>query len=220
MSEDDEDSYRREAERFFWLVGYAIAEWAHVDRALFDLCKWTLNTSDEKTAVIFYKNPSMGDHLSTVNELMKISLGMKRSPVWAKIHKKTYDLLPFRNDIAHNPATQVVQLYGHFKKPGEEWKEPPVSPPPKSWWAIQTEPRKLLRSTRTINARKEELRDHIIELRALLNDYWSFQRSLPKRPLKRPPRRARPTSPQGANQGDKRSRTRTKPRVPPPPSRA
>jgi hypothetical protein len=132
MSEDDEDSYRREAERFFWLVGYAIAEWAHVDRALFDLCKWTLNTSDEKTAVIFYKNPSMGDHLSTVNELMKISLGIKRSPVWAKIHKKTYDLLPFRNDIAHDPATQVVQLYGHFKKPGEEWKEPPVSPPPES----------------------------------------------------------------------------------------
>src|SRR5882762_5498367 len=34
-------------------LGYAITRWAYIDRSLFDFCKFALNTTERKTAIVF-----------------------------------------------------------------------------------------------------------------------------------------------------------------------
>src|SRR5258707_12997113 len=48
-----EDDFSKRRERFFFLLGYAITRWAYIDRSLFDFCKFALNTTERKTAIVF-----------------------------------------------------------------------------------------------------------------------------------------------------------------------
>jgi hypothetical protein len=174
---------------FFVALGYAISRWAHVDRALFGFCKFALQTTEAKTAIVFYRSPSIGDHQKTVDKLMRISVRDARLKQWIKINETIDQLLPFRNDIAHSPARETIEISGLWNPSGRE-PTPEVlerlAAPPKRWWAIYTEPTKLLRNARSIEAKREDIIEHIKEIDELLSNMWSLQRALPKRPIRKP----------------------------------
>src|ERR1700683_2718029 len=141
MATTEDDSHKR-MERFFSLVGYAITRWAHIDRSLFNFCKFSLDATEHKTAIVFHRSPSIGDHLALTNALM---LATKMKPEHLKHRKQVFHftkkLLPFRNDLAHNPPAQIVTLAISLNRSDPTKSRGLV---PKQWWEIQTEPTKLL----------------------------------------------------------------------------
>jgi hypothetical protein len=175
---------------FFVAMGYAISRWAHVDRALFDLCKFALQATDSKTAAVFYRSPHIGDHLTLVDQLMHLSLRRSRLSDWERISATIKQLVPFRNDIVHNPAVETIELIGVWnpenKEPSPTLKKR-LAERPKQWWAIRPEPTKtILRRARFVEAKREDLIAHITAVNALLSEMWALQRNLPKRPTRIP----------------------------------
>ncbi|MFZ1426521.1 MAG: hypothetical protein WAS21_07105 [Geminicoccaceae bacterium] len=183
---------QREAEEFFWRVGYAITRWAHVDRALFDFCKFSLKVDDKKIAIIFYKQANIGDHVGLVDSLMRTTVDGRHLKEWCNIVKDLNKILPFRNDLAHNPPTQVVRLYGSI-----DWeKDKDKLPRSEQWWAVRTESAKLHKgSARKVNAKLEDIREHISSVELLLKSMRSLLRSLPSGPIKPDAESPSPKSP-------------------------
>jgi hypothetical protein len=161
---EPEDEFRKRQERFFFLVGYAITRWAYVDRSLFDFCEFALNTTERKTAILFYRTPSIGDHLTLTNALMRdAQLETRHSKHWEQIVGAIETLLPFRNDLAHNPPVQTgfmaiaMDKDNPLKTHATEHKQ---------WWEIRTEPKKLLhkpknKKPREIKATSDQILEHI-----------------------------------------------------------
>jgi hypothetical protein len=157
------DDHQKQRERFFSLVGYAITRWAYIDRSLFDFCKFALNANDIKTAIIFYRSPSIGDHLELTNALMSASgLPPETLEWWNLIAQVAKDQLPYRNDLAHNPPVQTahITVVGEHVTKTEQWTE------------IQTEPTKLLHKSKRSSARKisataDQVSDHIRKVEQL-----------------------------------------------------
>lgn len=229
MSDDGEDRFRRRAEQFFYRVGYAITTWAEVDRALFDLCRFALNASNEKTAVVFYRSPQIGDHLILVDQLMKESVSERRFGDWKSIYKRLDALLKFRNDIAHNPAVDTAELLAVMGGGREipvasqaaDTDDDEEAVRPESWWSIRTEPMKLLRKSRHVEVKQADLIQHIRDVDQALADLYEMTHGLPKRLLRRSPAPARLKAPQGSGPrpgSDPRTRARRK--SPPGSSRA
>jgi hypothetical protein len=88
MTDEKKNRLPESYEEFFALVGYAITQWADVDRLLFELCRFALNVSDRKTAIIFYRSQSIKEHLILTNSLLSESLSsMNRAyPLEAHTH--------------------------------------------------------------------------------------------------------------------------------------
>ena len=155
-----EDDFSKRRDRFFFLLGYAITRWAYIDRSLFDFCKFALNTTERKTAIVFYRSPNIGDHLALTNVLMReAQLQPQHLKHWDQIARLTERLLPFRNDIAHNPPAQAAYVTVVVNK--HDLSKSHVANQ-KQEWEIRTEPTKLLhRSKRVRDFRATS--DHILE---------------------------------------------------------
>jgi hypothetical protein len=157
------DDFLKKQERFFALAGYAITRWAYIDRSLFDFCKFALGTTDHKTAIVFYRTPSIGDHLGLVNALFDASeLPPEALKHWTRISREIGRLLPFRNDLAHNPPVQKVRIMvvnDGVTRHSEIWQ-------------IKTDPTKLLhqpakKKPRKIEATETVISDHITKVALL-----------------------------------------------------
>jgi hypothetical protein len=173
MSETENET-RQRMERFFSRVGYAITRWGYVDRALFDSCRFALGTTEEKTAVVFYRSPNIKEHLMLADALLTLSLNNRLLKRWSTITDMVDKHLPFRNELAHNPPAQVMHIIARLGDPNA---------PVKSWWEITTEPTKLLHGKRSARTAKEEdITEHIREVNKLLDEMYSLQKMLPKRP--------------------------------------
>jgi hypothetical protein len=173
---------------FFSAVGYAITQWAYIDSALFDFCNFSLATGKEKAAVVFYRSPNISDHLALVDKLMGLSLAsgptQKR---WKKIAELIRDLLPFRNELAHNPPVQTISATVFLGA------SPDVQPPPRHGWLITTESTKLLaKQKKPIRAEINQVIDHIQAVEALRKEINALKVILPKRPKKLPTKRRAP----------------------------
>ncbi len=93
---------------------------------------------------------------------------------WEKIAVAVERLLPFRNDIAHNPPAQVV----YMTVPGKdsESKKADVQ----QWWEIRTEPTKLLhqpknKKRREMKAKEEDLLKHLRKVDRVLKAFYALQ---------------------------------------------
>jgi hypothetical protein len=165
-----------------------------VDRALFDLCKFALRTTEEKTAVVFYRSPNIGDHLTLADKLLKLSLEGSQAENWRQVHSEVTRLLPFRNDIVHNPAIGTIVVGGFgVELPYHTHEIPPelekLGPP---LWAIKTEPTKLLHRSRSVEASREDLVEHVQAVNRLLFEMETLNRSLARKsPARRQAPRAR-----------------------------
>jgi hypothetical protein len=189
---------REQMERFFFLVGYAITRWGHVDRALFDFCRFALGTTEEKAAVVFYASPNIGNHLVLADGLMSLSVNNRLLKRWKAIVKMADEHLPFRNELAHNPPVQAIHIIA-----GGNPKFP--IPPPKSWWEITTEQTKLLLKRRQPRTSKEEdITNHIHAVNKLLKEMWTLRKMLPTRPR----RFSAPKAPQASGSKTKNAHAR------------
>jgi hypothetical protein len=172
---EPEDKSRKRMEWFFFLVGYAISRWAHVDRTLFDFCRFALGTNEEKTAIVFYRSQSIGDHLALTDALMLAAqLQDHHLAQWKRIRGKIDKLLPFRNDIAHNPPVQKLSMQAFVSRdPSVPGRMENVG----ECWAIETESKKLLqtKSTREISATDAELVEHIRSVDDLQKDMYDLR---------------------------------------------
>jgi hypothetical protein len=172
---ETENEARERMERFFFRVGYAVTRWGHVDRALFDFCRFALGTTEEKTAVVFYRSPNISAHLTLADALLTLSLNNRLLKRWTTIFGMINEHLPFRNELAHNPPVQAVHIIARLGDPNV---------PVKSWWEITTERTKLLhgKKPRPRTAKEEDIIAHIHAVNKLLNEMSSLQKMLPKRP--------------------------------------
>jgi hypothetical protein len=120
---------------------------------------------------------------------------------WETIYAAIEKLLPFRNDIAHNPSTQVAHIsakIGHDNKPAKVLET-------KEWWEIRTEPKKLLhkpknRKPRDIKATADDVSQHIKKLDVLLQAISALHWELMGRPPGLGPAIPPPVFPQDMDQ--------------------
>jgi hypothetical protein len=194
-----EDDHSKRFERFFSLLGYAITRWAHIDRSLFDLCKFALNTTEHKTAIVFHRSPNIGDHLALANALIHAT-DLKREQLkhWENIAVAVEKLLPFRNDIAHNPPTQVAHMSARLHRSDLDVKQ---------WWEIRTEPTKLLhqpknKKRREMKAKEDDLLKHIRKVNRAQTAFYALQWELMGPPPGTGPAVRVPTFPANLDQDD------------------
>jgi hypothetical protein len=181
---------RSDHKEFFFHVGFVISRWAHIDRTLFDCCRFALNTNPHKASVVFYRAQTIGEHLGLTDSLMTLSLSAKNAKLWRKLSKRINDLLPFRNEIAHNPAgvfgTSTITVPKDGSRPAQINFE-------NRWWAIETEESKLLnKNKKPAHVKIEDLDDHARAVIGLEMDLYNFVKKLPKRALNRPAKSSRP----------------------------
>jgi hypothetical protein len=152
---------------FYARVGYIISRWAYIDRNLFEFCRFILRTSDRVTSIIFYRTPNIGDHITLTDNLMKSSgLHERHIETWALIAKEMNKLLPVRNELAHNPVSQVDSAVVVLSEKSPNRSRVISS---KSWTQISTEPMKVLRmrSPKTQVIKDDDLEPHIRKIERL-----------------------------------------------------
>jgi hypothetical protein len=217
MPDEKAEASDRLFKEFFLHVGYAITRWAHVDRALFELCRFALNASDEKTAAVFHKFKSISDHHVLTDDLLALSLSKSNMTRWAPISSELRRLLPYRNRIAHDPAIEIIHLYGFVGEPSPETIERLSSMEPQQWWVIAPEESKLLNKKKVSQTASQELMQedivtHIRDVNRLLSKVWELQRQLPKKPLKKPQVSPGQAPSQGKRSKRNSARNRARPR--------
>lgn len=164
-------------EKFFALIGECVSRWAHVDRYLFEFCSYALKADKNMTAVVFYRSPSIGEHLGLATSLMRLALQedafRKR---WTALSRDIGNLLPFRNEIAHNP----VQSVSNYKLQISETRDKFVLAFSNHYWELTTEPNKLLKSgkKKPQRIRQVDLVEHHTQLRKIEADASSLLRDL------------------------------------------
>ena len=146
VTKSESDEHLKEAiqerSKFFAAVGYAIVQWANIDRALFDFCQFALNASAKKTAAIFYRSQTIGEHLGLTDSLMVIALPKRLQKDWGRLYKLIDNNIAFRNQIAHNPSAQVLKSRIKFGQSAEAQETNEL------FWASITEPTKTLRKSK------------------------------------------------------------------------
>jgi hypothetical protein len=102
---------------FFSQVGGAITDWAAIDERLFNICADVLKTDRRLSAVVYYRNTTLGARLVLVDELLKATFpkenpsGGQDHPMivtWSKLYKPINDELNVRNRLAHSTAGRMV----------------------------------------------------------------------------------------------------------------
>jgi hypothetical protein len=101
---------------FFTWLGKCITSWAQVEDHLFEICAFSLGSTKERTAVVYYRTPTIDSRLSLTDELIRTVLPRKESGehdhadviIWNNIRKEIIAALPARNRMAHHPVTYRV----------------------------------------------------------------------------------------------------------------
>lgn len=214
MISDNDKALHQLFQEFFAAVGYAISRWADVDRELFHLCRFAINTDDTKTSIIFYRIPTIGEHVTLVDSLMCSALSDKHLTVWKDLQKRATALLPFRNNIAHNPAGRSVRV---VIPPHPSWDAPNPRGKTEHWWSIRMEDVKLLsgKNKKQFEVKRDDVVEHANLVEDLYLDLNSFRARLPKRPLARPLVSAAPKTPHSSGRGGKKARIPPKQKRPP-----
>jgi hypothetical protein len=93
---------------FARLVGECITTWAFVDREVFRLFRLHLETTSKRTAVVYYRWPTLAGRADLTDALLKAELSKAVfEKKWRPIYRDLKDLLGIRAVIAHQPALRV-----------------------------------------------------------------------------------------------------------------
>jgi hypothetical protein len=195
--ENSEEARKNEQERqsFFFHVGFAIHQWAMMDRDVFTLFSVALGAKENrKAAIIYYRLSQISDHLNLTDELMRASLSGDHAKKWKEIVKRCNALLQFRNRLAHDPAHAVVTLQGTTSA------EEVPGPPPTHQYLLGMERAKLLRKIgkdAPPHITIQQIKEHSREVGRLKIEMALFLSRLPKGMLRRAgilstPRKSKP----------------------------
>ena len=192
---------------FFANIGYAITRWAHVDQHLFDFCHFALNTSERKAALVFYRSPNLSEHLVLTDILMRESLRKKPLEEWTTIKAAIDRLLPFRNQLAHDPPLQHAMITASLPGTPESEKVPI-----QQWWELRTADIKVHHKKAPPKAADvAAISGHTAEVVGLLAQMRKLKASLPKRPLKFSEQSRQGQSPKTAQSGPRTHKSQTSP---------
>jgi hypothetical protein len=96
-------------------VGFCITAWANVEEYLFRICLKTLNTSEERAAIIYYRTPTLDTRLQLIDELVRTVLPKRTRKsgghdhpdviAWNDLKNDIKNELSMRSRIAHNPVS-------------------------------------------------------------------------------------------------------------------
>jgi hypothetical protein len=105
-------------------LGMCITEWSNVEIHLFDICKAILKTTQEHTAIIYYRTPTLDSRLELTTEIVGTVLQLKAdngqhvhddASQWNKLSQRIKDVFPIRNQLAHSPVgPTLVDENGNF----------------------------------------------------------------------------------------------------------
>jgi hypothetical protein len=99
-------------EDFFIWLGKCITSWARVEDHLFEICVQSLGATRQRTAIVYYRTPTIDARLKLTDELVRTVLPKKKGgdhdhsdvKIWDCLRKRIGSLLPTRNRLAHNPV--------------------------------------------------------------------------------------------------------------------
>jgi hypothetical protein len=104
------------AQQFYYYVGQCITAWAKVEEHLFEIVLTSLGASRQRTAIIYYRTPTIDTRLQLVDELIRTVLPQRTRKdgghdhpdviIWDKLRKEIGEHFPTRNRIAHHPVAE------------------------------------------------------------------------------------------------------------------
>jgi hypothetical protein len=86
---------------FYSAAGYAINQWAHLDRLLFKCFSICLGATERKAAVLYYRQKEFGGRLSLTDDLLKAVIDGDILIKWNTIKGNLNTRI--RNILAHHP---------------------------------------------------------------------------------------------------------------------
>lgn len=96
--------HQASTDMIYGAVGYAINQWSHIDRSLFECFHTVLSSKTETiSAIIYYFVTSQSQRIILINEVMKASLDESMQGSWQKLYNELTKELPLRNFLAHQP---------------------------------------------------------------------------------------------------------------------
>jgi hypothetical protein len=102
------EEYAEAENEFLRTLGLCVTQWAFVDRQLFRLFRFGLQTATHRAAVVYYKSRTLQQRIQFVDELLKQSLSLKQyEEHWCPFAKRLEDLVPVRNIIVHQPTRRL-----------------------------------------------------------------------------------------------------------------
>ena len=160
--------------QFFFHLGFAISQWAFVDRDLFHVFRAMIGgNSDAIAAHLFFKSTSIADHFGATDVLVKIRYpDGKKAREWTAIRERFNDNIAFRNRLAHDPYTQIVSATSGTA----------VNSVPPPEWQLHTESAKLLRPKKSDDGKPitvDRIIEHIGEVERLQAALGAFRSGLP-----------------------------------------
>lgn len=110
------------ADDFFAWLGKCITAWARVEDHLFEICVHSLGATKQRTAIVYYRTPTLDGRLNLTDELVRTVLPIREKKrgghdhedvlAWKKVRNEITSLLPTRNRLAHHPVLekQAIQV--------------------------------------------------------------------------------------------------------------
>lgn len=181
------DDNSRHFVNFFFYLGRAVSQWAHVDRELFWIFRYALNAAkDETAAVVYLDHNSISDRLNLTDKIFAATLAKKYQPEWRAIAKEVVRLAPFRNRLAHEMVVNTgrVRILKSESEPGVLSLNPVEA---ETWWELNTDFHHTLTKPPKPAVRIDAIRNHH-------SDLIDYRGRWPPSPNTCPPARGNPLS--------------------------
>ena len=147
MADTKPQTIQQMGDEFMRLLGMCITEWAQIEEELFEVCHIILKTTQEHTAIIYYRTPTIDSRIQLANELVTTVFPPPKSGDHPPVQKKTWAgicsefkrLLPERNLLAHGKVGPTITdvngdwlrdvKYEAFPHPHEKMRGKPTKKP-------------------------------------------------------------------------------------------
>lgn len=97
-----------EAIEFFRWLGMCVANWAFVDRALYQIFHHTVGLEQKQSALFYYGDRTFGRRLGLVDRALKAELPKQDFlDEWRPLFNRTTELSHTRNILVHHPTLRV-----------------------------------------------------------------------------------------------------------------
>lgn len=165
-------------EFYFW-VGVAITEWAHVDAELFQICSAVLRSPTHLAAIVYYRSQTLSGRLDLTDELVctLVPISERKDEgqlwrAWQRARKAIRDEIPIRNQLAHSPTAPHLT-----PAPGWPTETTISSVPPDIWFAsyVAQAERMRGRSEDKEPLKVDDVKEHVQKVGAIINLLRDFR---------------------------------------------
>lgn len=176
-TEEDED-------RFYAALGRAITRWAELEEILFEITFAILGCTRERTAIVFYRTPTLDSRLTLTSDLVHSYFprhrpGEQPDPRvtrWKEIQAAIRMNTPVRNRLAHHPVGPIMDVY--LSADGDEHKIVVKA------GSYISEGERLRKREELVPLGLTEIEEHTKTVLKLINELRNFRRQeFPKPPL-------------------------------------